>query len=125
MMAKIIKENRDLIAKSEELRKQLDKMEDERLCIIYMEFEAEEMQFDGNLEVGDEMEDEEKVEVGGGKPKFVLVEFCQLEKLLQRCPECERLPGGPKAGKPRNINWTRKGLVPRELVELVQDELDE
>jgi hypothetical protein len=48
-----------------------------------MEFEAEEMRVDDNLKVGEEMEDEEEVEVGGDKPKFVLVEFCQLEKLLQ------------------------------------------
>ena len=67
-----------------------------------MEFEAEEMRVDDNLEVGEEMEDEEEVEVGGDKPKFVLVEFCQLEKLLQRCPKCGRLPGGPKAGKPKD-----------------------
>jgi hypothetical protein len=66
-----------------------------------MEFEAEEMLVNDNLEVGEEMEDEEEVKVGGDKPKFVLVEFCQLEKLLQGCPECERLPGGPKTGKPK------------------------
>jgi hypothetical protein len=69
-----------------------------------MEFEAEEMRVDDNLEVGEEMEDEEEVEVGGDKPKFVLVEFCQLEKLLQRCPEFGRLPGGPKAEKPKRVD---------------------
>ena len=73
-----------------------------------MEFEAEEMRVDDDLEVGEEMEDEDEIEVGEDKPKFVLVQFGQLEKLLQRCPECGRHPGGPKAEKPRNINWTAK-----------------
>uniref|UniRef100_A0A914E2S6 RuvB-like helicase n=1 Tax=Acrobeloides nanus TaxID=290746 RepID=A0A914E2S6_9BILA len=37
-----------------------------------MEFEAEEMRVDNNLKVGEVMEGEEEVEVGGDKPKFVL-----------------------------------------------------
>ena len=56
-----------------------------------MEFEVEEMRVDNNLKVDEEIEDEEEVKIGGNKPNFVLVEFYQLEKLLQRCPECERL----------------------------------
>ena len=42
-------------------------------------------------------------------PRFVLVEVSQLEKLLQRCPLCGALPGGPRTGLSRNIEWTKKG----------------
>lgn len=45
------------------------------------------------------------------KPHFVLVEFSQLEKLLQHCPECGRAPGGRSTGKPRNIQWTKRGRM--------------
>lgn len=48
-------------------------------------------------------------DVGTNKPRFVLVELSQLEKLLQHCPECGRAPGGRSTGKPRNIAWTKKG----------------
>ncbi len=43
-----------------------------------------------------EVRDEDKIEENN--PRFVIVEVNQLEKLLQRCPECGKLPGGPKKG---------------------------
>ena len=86
-----------------------------------MEFEAEEIRVDDNLEVGEEMVDEEEVEVGEDKPKFVLVEFCQLEKLLQNQ---KRSDGWKKEIVEESLERKRrKGL--REPMELVQDELDD
>ena len=52
----------------------------------------------------DEIEEEIKE-----KPRFVLVEFSQLEELLQHCPKCGSLPGGRTTGKPRTIHWTKTG----------------
>lgn len=52
---------------------------------------------------------DEEVEVGEDKPKFVIVELSKLEDLLQRCPDCGKLPSGPKTGKPRTIHWTKNG----------------
>ena len=43
-----------------------------------------------------EVQDEDKIEEN--KPRFVIVELNQLEKLLQRCPECGKLPEDPKKG---------------------------
>ena len=43
------------------------------------------------------------------KPRFVLVEVTQLEKLLKRCPQCGKLPGGKKTGKSRAISWKKSG----------------
>lgn len=43
--------------------------------------------------------DDEQILDGSTKPRFALVETAQLEKLLQRCPDCGNLPGGNKMGK--------------------------
>jgi hypothetical protein len=40
---------------------------------------------------------------------YVLVEFTQLLKLLQRCTECGKLPERKSRGKPRKIEWTKSG----------------
>lgn len=41
--------------------------------------------------------------------KFALVEISQLEKLLQRCINCGKLPGRNQTGKDRDIKWTKSG----------------
>lgn len=53
---------------------------------------------------------EEEVEENE-KPRFVIIEISRLEKLLQRCPDCGNLPGGPRyaKGQSRNIKWTKRG----------------
>jgi hypothetical protein len=45
-----------------------------------------------------EVQEEDKIEEN--KPRFVIVELNQLEKLLQRCTECGKLSGDPKKEKP-------------------------
>lgn len=52
----------------------------------------------------------EIVLVDKDKPKFVLVEVSRLEKLLQRCPECGKLPGHSRHGPHRVITWTKNGI---------------
>lgn len=42
-------------------------------------------------------------------PEFCIVQTSQLIKLLQRCPNCGKLPQGKSFGKPRNIKWTISG----------------
>uniref|UniRef100_A0A914DJR9 Mutator-like transposase domain-containing protein n=1 Tax=Acrobeloides nanus TaxID=290746 RepID=A0A914DJR9_9BILA len=66
--------------------------------------EDEFMEWENNANESDEVQ-----EITEKKPIFVLVEIAQLEKLLQRCHECGRLPGGYRTGLPRNINWIQTG----------------
>jgi NAD-dependent SIR2 family protein deacetylase len=49
--------------------------------------EQSELEFEGHLDDSDEEQEIQESE----KPRSVLVELSQLEKLLQRCPDCERL----------------------------------
>uniref|UniRef100_A0A914C9Z2 Uncharacterized protein n=1 Tax=Acrobeloides nanus TaxID=290746 RepID=A0A914C9Z2_9BILA len=51
----------------------------------------------------EDMQREEEEEIETDLPKFALVEISQLLKLLQRCPECDILPSGRSARKPRVI----------------------
>jgi hypothetical protein len=50
-----------------------------------------------------------KIKLKRNKPRFVMVELNQLERFFNLAQNVEKLPGGPKKGKPRSINWTRNG----------------
>lgn len=78
--------------------------------------EAEEEIGEAEEEI-DEAEEEIGEETGVfEKPKFVLVEFSQYEKLFQRCARCGSLPKARNAGKPRPITWTASGKIFRFFV---------
>uniref|UniRef100_A0A914DA78 Uncharacterized protein n=1 Tax=Acrobeloides nanus TaxID=290746 RepID=A0A914DA78_9BILA len=54
---------------------------------------------------GHELEDDKK-------PKYALVELAQIEKLLQRCMLCGKLPSGPGgrlSQNSRKVTWTQNG----------------
>jgi hypothetical protein len=38
-------------------------------------------------------EEQEEEQISENRLRFVLVEISQLEKVLQHCPDCARLPG--------------------------------
>lgn len=52
----------------------------------------------------EEPEEEPEEEINTKKPRFAIVELSQLEKLLQHCPNCGKLPGGRSSGHNRDIN---------------------
>lgn len=54
-------------------------------------------------------EDEIEEQVEEGAIRYVLVEVAQLEKLLNCCFECGRMPGGRNTGKQRPIKWSKSG----------------
>lgn len=65
--------------------------------------DVEEAYLEGNKEVSE-------LDGGIAKYRYVLVELSQLEKLLQRCPDCGRLPGGRSTGQRRHIKWLKNGI---------------
>lgn len=83
---------------------------EESMLEIDEEMELEE-EHGEEMEPKEEHEEMERELAGNELPKFVLVEFSQLTKLLQRCLKCGKLPQGKSKDKPRRITWKKYGKI--------------